>query len=100
MDVKHLTAAQREHVVSKALQTSDQDNERFLQKWRERMDRCGRGVARSTDDFRVCQVILECEGEKSAWAFQRGRLPHVARSDTQVTDIGCQSLQISATKHF
>lgn len=40
VDVKHLTAAQREHVVSKALQTSDQDNERFLQKWRERMDRC------------------------------------------------------------
>jgi hypothetical protein len=40
VDVKHLNATQREHVVSKALQTSDQDNERFLQKWRERMDRC------------------------------------------------------------
>ena len=39
VDVRRLTQAQRQHLIEQALGTKDQDNEAFVKKMRERLDR-------------------------------------------------------------
>ena len=40
IDVKHLTTSKKQLVLSRAMETGGQDNERLLTKIRERQDRC------------------------------------------------------------
>lgn len=43
IDISHLSPEEQKVVVEKALQTTDQDNEKFLKKLRERAQRCEQG---------------------------------------------------------
>lgn len=41
IDVRHLSYEDRQAIISKLLRVTEEDNERFLQKFRERIDRVG-----------------------------------------------------------
>jgi hypothetical protein len=55
---KELTAQQREVIVERALQTTDQDAEHFLKALRERQLRCGPAAGQSINPYVVFMGLL------------------------------------------
>lgn len=45
VDVRNLSYEDRQQIISKLLRVTEEDNERFLLKFRERIDRCDRNLA-------------------------------------------------------
>lgn len=72
VDLKHMTRSTRQLVVDRALKTDDQDNESFLLKYKERVQRFALGYARGRSDFLLCTAC------KSAALPKVGPCCHVA----------------------
>lgn len=60
MDVAKLTTSDQQLVLSRAMETEGQDNERLLTKIRERQDRCAQGRAVAAIDTDCCYVVGAC----------------------------------------
>jgi len=60
IDVRHLAKGQRTSIVEKALATTEQDNERFLSKVKERLLRLGHGHSFPFDsriNYLLCPIV-------------------------------------------